>query len=118
MLSSKNLRNIFTKKIIEISKDGVNHLIGKIFKTKRGHKVSKTQGISYSRIREVFKDYITDITANPEKYSLHSLRAEGASAAASNGVTDRLMSKKGRARNGFIKDSVSTRLSVFKMLRL
>ena len=72
MLSSKNLRNIFTKKVIEISKDGVNHLIGKIFKTKRGHKVSKTQGISYSRIREVFKDYITDKIANAEKYGLHT----------------------------------------------
>ena len=42
---------------------------------------------------EVFKDYITYITANPEKYGLHSLRAGGASAAASNGVTDGLVSK-------------------------
>ena len=48
---------------IEISKDGETPLIGRIFKTKNGGKISKTQGISYSRIREVFKDYITDITA-------------------------------------------------------
>ena len=117
-MPSKILEKYLQKTNIEISKDGETPLIGRIFKTKKGHKISKTQGISYSRIREVFKDYITDVTANPEKYSLHSLRAEGASAAASNGVTDRLMSKKGRARNGFIKDSVSTRLSVSKMLGL
>ena len=117
-MPSKILEKYLQKTNIEISKDGETPLIGRIFKTKKGHKILKTQGISYSRIREVFKDYITDITANPEKYSLHSLRAEGASAAASNGVTDRLMSKKGRARNGFIKDSVSTRLSVSKMLGL
>ena len=52
---------------IEISKDGETPLVGRIFKTKKGQKISKTQGISYSRIREVFKDYITDITANPDQ---------------------------------------------------
>ena len=67
--------------------------------------------------------YIPDITANPEKYGLHSLRDGGASAAGNNGVTDRLVSKQGRwssekARNGSIKDSVSTRLSVSRMLRI
>ena len=58
---------------IEISKDGGTPLIGRIFKTKKGYKISKTQEISYSRIREVFKDYITDITANPEKYTASGL---------------------------------------------
>ena len=75
------------------------------------------------RIRDVFKGYITDITGNPEKYGLHSLQAGGASATASNGVADLLVSKQGRwslekAKNGYIKDSVSTRLSASKMLRL
>ena len=119
----KFLEKYLQKRNIEISKDGETPLIGRIFKTKKGHRISKTQGISYSRIREVFKDYITDITANPEKYGLHSLRAEGALAAANNGMTDRLVLKQGQwpsenARNGYIKDSGSTRLTVPKMLGL
>ena len=119
----KFLEKYLQKTNIEISKDGETPLIGRIFKTKKGHKISKTQGISYSRIREVFKDYITDITANPKKDGLYSLRTGGTSAAASNGATDQLVSKQGRwssekARNGYIKDSVSTRLSVSKMLGL
>ena len=59
-------------------------------------------------MREVFKDYITDITANLEKHGLHSLRAGEDS-------QGRWSSEK--ARNGYIKDRVSTRLSVSKMLR-
>ena len=74
-------------------------------------------------MRGIFKNYITDITENSEKYGLHSLQAGGASAAASNGETDQLVLKQGRqpsekARKGYIKDSVSTRLSVSKMLEL
>ena len=52
----------------------------------------------------------------PENFGLHSLRSGGASAAANNGISDRLMSKQGRwssekARNGYIKDSVVKRLT-------
>ena len=36
---------------IEISKDGETPLIGRILKTKKGHKISKTQGISQSRTK-------------------------------------------------------------------
>ena len=73
---------------IEISKDGETPLISRIFKTKKGHKISKIQRISYSRIREVLKDYVTDVTANPEKYNLHSLQDGGASAEAIASQTD------------------------------
>ena len=45
---------------IEISKDGETPLIGRIFKTKKGRKILKTKAISFSTIREVLKDYITD----------------------------------------------------------
>ena len=69
------------------------------------------------------KDYITEITANPEKCSLQSLRAKRASAEANNGITDRLMSKQDRrssekARNRCIKDCVSTKLTVSKIMGL
>ena len=48
--------------------------MGRIVKAKKEHIISKKR-TSYSRIRNFFKDYISDITANPEKYSLHSFRA-------------------------------------------
>ena len=67
------LEKYLQKARIEILKYVETPLIGRIFKTKKGHKISKTQGISYLRIREIFKGYITDVTANPEKYGLHSL---------------------------------------------
>ena len=60
---------------MELCKDGETPLISRNFKTKKGHKISKTHGISHSRIKEVFKDYITDITEDSEKHSLHSLPA-------------------------------------------
>ena len=108
---------------IEISKDGETPLIGRIFKSKKRHKISQTQWISYLRIRDVFKDYINDITANLEKYGLHSLWAGKDSTAGSNVVTDRVVSKQGwwsseKVKNGYIKGSVNTRLSVSKMLGL
>ena len=114
---------------MELCKDGETPLISRNFKTKKGHKISKTHGISHLRIKEVFKDYITDITEDSEKHSLHSLpantplystlkrrgngnfhvvstwstrgvfaglQAGRASAAASNNVTDQLVSKQGR----------------------
>ena len=54
---------------------------------------------------------------------LHGLRAGGASAAAQNHVSDRLISKRGRwasekSRDGYIRDSVQDRLSVTKNLGL
>ena len=119
----KQLERYLKRVDIDISKDKETPLIGRVFKTKKGHKILKTQGISYTRIREIFKDYISEIAENPKQYGLHSLRSGGASAAANNCVTDRLVSKQGRwssekARNGYIKDSVKTRLSVSKMLGL
>ena len=77
----KFLVKYLLKKNIEISKDGETPLIGRFIETKKGHKISNAKETSYLRIKEVFKDYVTDITANPEKYSLHSLPAVGASAA-------------------------------------
>ena len=52
-----------------------------------------------------------------QDYGLHSLRAGGASAAANTGVPDRLFKRHGRsksdkAKDGYIKDSVHSLLSV------
>ena len=98
------------------------YLIPRLHKTKKGHRASKTKGISYTRINEVFHEHI-NTGSGDENYGLHSLRSGGASAAAQNGVSDRLISKQGRwasetARNGYIMDSKKTRLSVSLSLGL
>ena len=67
MLSSscsrvKNLQAYLQKAKLDISNDKESPLICRIFKTKSGHKISKTKGISYSKIREIFKGYISEIT--------------------------------------------------------
>ena len=108
---------------LDISNDKENSLIWCLFKTKSGHKVSKTKGISYFRIREIFKGYISEITTTLENFGLHSLRSGGASSAANNGVSDSLISKQSRwfsekVKNGDIKDSVNKRLTVSNTLGL
>ena len=119
----KYLEAYLQKAKLDISNDKESPLICRIFKTKSGHKISKTKGISYSRIREVFKGYISEITTAPENFGLHSLRSGGASAAANNGISDRLISKQScwsseKARNGYVKDSVVKRLTVSNTLGL
>ena len=54
-------------------------------------------------------------------FGLHSLRSGGASAAAAAGVEDRLFKKHGRwksenAKDGYIKEALTQRLSVSKNL--
>ncbi len=98
-------------------------LLPRLFKTKKGHNASKTLGISYTTVHDNFKEKITRSKPEHAKYGIHSLRSGGASAAAQNGVSDRLIAKQGRwssetARNGYIKDSVSTRLSASASLGL
>ena len=76
----KYLEAYLQKAKLDVSNDKKSPLICRIFKTKSGHKVSKTKGISYSRIREIFKGYISQIATTPENFGLYSLRSAGASA--------------------------------------
>ena len=99
-----------------------SYVIPRLFKTKKGHTACKLRGISYTTIRENFLENIKQLEDH-KKYGLHSLRSGGASAAAQNGISDRLISKQGRwssekARDGYIEDSKQTRLSVSRALGL
>ena len=98
-------------------------LVPKLHKTKKGHNASRTSGISYTTIRELFVEKMDTIREEDENLGLHSLRSGGASSAAHNGVSDRLISKQGRwrsekARDGYIKDDKQTRMSVSLSLGL
>ena len=103
--------------------DADHFLICKLAKTKAGHNPIGTYKMSDSYIRKHFNNLVKTHFPDMTNISPHSLRAGGASAAAENGVPDRMISKHGRwrsegARNGYIKDSVANRLSVSRKLGL
>ena len=86
-------------------------------------RIFKTMGFRIPELRKLKATYIPEITTMPENFGLHSGALGGASAAANNGILDRLISKLGRwssgnAGNGYIKDSKVRRLTVSNMLGL
>jgi integrase len=77
--------------------------------------------ISYSIIRDAVKEKAKQIGLDPRQYSTHSMRSGGATAAADDGVNDRIMQRHGRwassqSKNRYVKDKLSKRLSVTNML--
>ena len=89
--------------------------------TKAGERLRKTGGLSYTRLRELLLSKISQLGYDPTLFSMHSLRAGGATAAANAGVEDRLFKRHGRwksetAKDGYVKDSVERRLEVSKQL--
>ena len=82
---------------------------------------SSNRPMTYSRMREVFIEAFLPLVPDIKKYGLHSLRAGGATSAANRGVPDRLFKRIGRwrsekAKDGYVKDELSERLSVSKSL--
>ena len=101
----------------EISGSPDLHLFRGITRTKNGVKLRKQGGLSYTRMRELLLEKLEKIGLNPKQYGLHSLRAGGATAAANARVPDRLFKRHGRwrsenANDGYVKDSLTCRLSV------
>ena len=95
-----------------------------LFRLINAKKQALRQGkLSYTRIREVviemFKGVVTDVSV----FGVHSLRSGGATAAANAGVPDRHFKQHGRwksetAKDGFVKDSLSSRLQVSRNIGL
>lgn len=79
---------------------------------------SVNRPISYTTMREQLKLVLLKIgKKNVSEFSLHSLRSGGASAAANNGVRDRLFKRHGRwksekIKDGYVKDNIHSLLSV------
>ena len=111
-------------KMTKLHKNPENFLICRLAKTKKGHKALGKYALSYSRIRENFLELVGAVSEQKvTQLCLHSLRSGGATAAADNGVSDRLIGKHGRwstttSRDVYIKDSKRTRLSVTTSLGL
>ena len=107
----------------DISSSPDLHLFHGITRSKNGVKLRKQGSLSYTRMRELLLEKLKKIGLNPKHYGLHSLRAGGATAAANAGVPDRLFKRHGcwcseNAKDGYVKDSLTNRLSVTKDMGL
>ena len=83
--------------------------------------MQKGGSLGYSRLRELLLEKISSLGMDPKLFGMHSLPAGGATAAVNAGVPDRLFKRHGRwksesAKDGYVKDSVESRLEVSKNL--
>jgi integrase len=84
-------------------------------------KLRNTGPLSYTRAREVLLQALESVGMDKSKFSLHSLRSGGATAAANAGLSDRLFKKHGRwrsdnAKDGYVHENLQSLLSVSKSL--
>ena len=84
--------------------------------------IKSDKKLSYTRAKETIVSRLSEV-ASDLNLGLHSLRAGGATAAANSDVNDRCWKRHGRwrtdsAKDGYVQESVSNRLSVSKSLGL
>ena len=94
-----------------------------IVHTKGGDRLRASGSLSYTRMRELLLGKLSQLGFDAKQFGLHSLRAGGATAAANAGVADRLFKRHGRwrsesAKDGYVKDSFASLMSVTKSLDL
>ena len=99
------------------------HLFRGIVHSKKGDHLRASGSLSYTRMRELLLGKLSQLGFDAKQFGLHSLRAGGAAAAANAGVADRLFKCNGRwrsesAKDGYVKDSVASLMSVTKSLDL
>ena len=78
-----------------ISETSVDFLFRNIYFSKKTglHMLRKGKHMSYTRAREIFVSKLSSLGFDSSKYGLHSFRSGGATTAACNGVSDRLIKK-------------------------
>ena len=62
----------------------------------KAQKLRKEGSLTHSRMRGLLKEKLQELRILPTEFSLHSLRAGGATAAAGAGVPDRIFKRHGR----------------------
>ena len=97
------------------------HLFRGISHIKRGERLRPSGALSC--MRELFLSKLSELGYDPKRFGLHSLREGGVTAATNAGVPDRMFKRHGRWRsesvkNGYIEDSVDSRMAVSKSLNL
>ena len=98
-------------------------LIHAIQNTKNGEVLRQSDKISYTCTSDLYNETLTSLGFSAVEFGLHSLISGGATTAASAGVPDRLFKRHGRwksenAKDGYVKDSIESRLQVSKKLGL
>eukprot|EP00731_Ephydatia_muelleri_P008282 Em0004g620a len=106
---------------IESNHSSLAKLFRGIVQTKGREHLRKNGGLSYTRLRELLLDKLSELGFDPTLFGMHSLRAGGAIAAANTGVENRLFKRHGRwksesAKDGYVKDSLERRFEVSKGL--
>jgi hypothetical protein len=97
--------------------------LGGFVHIKKGYGSQKNDiPMEYNLIREAVKFKATQIGLDEKKFSTHSMRSGGATAASSSCVNDRIMQRHGRwasveSRNRYVKDSLESRLAVSKSIK-
>jgi integrase len=84
--------------------------------------IKSNKKLSYTRVRECILSKLKLVAPNLN-LGTHSLRASGVTVAANSGVSDRCLKRHGRwktdiAKDGYIVDSLDSRLSITKKLKL
>ena len=103
--------------------DDQRFLFRPIHRSKNGEEPRSTGKISYSCLRDLFRKKLSSLGFNVNDFGLHSMRSGGATAAPNAKVPDRLFKRHGRwrsesAKDGYVKDSVESRLQVSQSLGL
>ena len=117
-MSSENSSNISSKAEIQVDSQEFVFRAVTFFKTQSKHKLRKAnKPISYSTARSNMLDWAEKIGLDRTLFDFHSFRSGGATVAANNVIKDRLFKRHGRwksekAKDGYVKDSLSELLSV------
>ena len=85
--------------------------------------VNKDKPISYTTFRDHLSKSLRSVVPDPSVYGTHSFRSGGATKAANSGVGERVFQRHGRwksvsAKDGYVKDNITSRISVSKSLGL
>lgn len=112
---------VVEKFIVQGCHEQGSKLFRRIQHTKNGWQLKK-QGMSYSRANQLLKAELKKEKLNVSHYSIHSLRAGGASAAATLGVPDRLFQRHGgwrseTAKNNYLRESLDSLLLITKSMQ-
>ena len=106
---------------VGIPMNSVAYLFRGITKTRNGETLRDSGPLSYTTVREQFRNKLIDLGYSTEGFGVHSLRSGWASAAAKAGVPDRLFRQHRRwkselAKDGYVEDSDENRLSVSRKI--
>ena len=91
--------------------------------TKSRERLRKSGKVSYTRVCELMLSKLSSLVFDTKQFGMHSFRAGGATAAANASIPDKLFKCHGRwrseaAKDGYVKDSVLSQLSVSQSLKL